>query len=119
MNEIRYDGAYMFKYSPREGTPAFRLGDDIPEETKTRRLNEIILLQQNISYEVNQSLVGKTVKVMVGGQVKNPTCITGRTDTNKTVIFSIGSFNPGDTVNVRIDRASAATLFGEAVGSFS
>lgn len=120
MNEIRYDGAYMFKYSAREGTPAFKLGDDIPEETKARRLNEIISLQQNISYEVNQSLVGKTVEVMVEGTSKKSDMqLSGRTDTNKTVIFPIGPFNPGDIVNVKINRASAATLFGEAVGSLN
>jgi tRNA-2-methylthio-N6-dimethylallyladenosine synthase len=120
MDEIRYDGAYMFKYSPREGTPAFKLGDDISDETKARRLNEIISRQQNISYEVNQSLIGKTVEVMVEGRSKKSDLqLSGRTGTNKTVIFPIGHFNPGCIVNIRIERASAATLFGEAVGGLN
>ncbi len=120
MDEIRYDGAYMFKYSPREGTPAYKLGNDIPDETKSLRLNEIIAMQQKISYEVNQSLVGKVIEVMVEGPSKKSDMqLSGRTDTNKTVIFPIGQFAAGDIAKVRIDRASAATLFGEAVNSFN
>ncbi len=119
MEEVRYDGAYMFKYSPREGTPAFRLGDDIPEGVKTRRLNEIITLQQKISHEVNQSVVGKTVEVMVdGASRKSDLQLSGRTGTNKTVVFPAGPFKPGDVVSVKIGRASSATLFGEIVEDF-
>ncbi len=118
MEEVRYDGAYMFKYSPREGTPAYRLGDDVAEEIKSRRLAEIISLQQKISGEVNQSAVGKTVEVMVdGASRKSDLQLSGRTETNKTVVFPSGAFRPGDLVKVKIDRASSATLFGEPVGS--
>lgn len=120
MEEVRYDGAYMFKYSPREGTPAYKLGDDVPREIKARRLDEIISLQQKISHEINQSLIGKIVEVMVDGRSKKSDVqLSGRTDTSKTVVFPIGAFKPGDVVNVRIDRASSATLFGEVVGSLS
>ncbi len=120
MEEVRYDGAYMFKYSPREGTPAYRLGDDVPEDVKSRRLAEIISLQQKISGEVNQSVAGKTVEVMVDGTSrKSDLQLSGRTDTNKTVVFPVGAFKPGDLVKVKIDRASSATLFGESVGGFN
>ncbi len=120
MEEVRYDGAYMFKYSPREGTPAYRLGDDVPDEVKSRRLAEIISLQQKISGEVNQSVVGKTVEVMVDGSSrKSDLQLSGRTGANKTVVFPSGSFKPGDLVKVKIGRASSATLFGEPVGGFN
>ena len=120
MEEIRYDGAYMFKYSPREGTPAYRLGDDVPEEVKARRLSEIISLQQKISGEVNQSLVGNTVDVMVDGPSKKSELqLSGRTDTNKTVVFQAGACKPGEIVSVEIKRATSATLFGEVAGSLN
>lgn len=120
MEEVRYDGAYMFKYSPREGTPAFRLGDDVPEEIKARRLSEIIALQQRISNEVNQSLVGQTMKVMVDGPSKKSELqLSGRTDTNKTVIFAAGAYKPGDIVTVKVVKATSATLFGEIEGNLN
>ncbi len=120
MEEVRYDGAYMFKYSPREGTPAYRLGDDIPEEVKARRLSEIISLQQKISGEVNESLVGNTMNVMVDGPGKKSELqMSGRTDTNKTVVFQAGQYKPGDLVLVKVERATSATLFGQVVGSLS
>ena len=120
MEEVRYDGAYMFKYSPREGTPAYRLGDDIPEEVKARRLSEIISLQQKISGEVNQSLVGNTMNVMVDGPSKKSELqMSGRTDTNKTAVFQAGQYKPGDLVSVKIERATSATLFGQVVGGLN
>ncbi len=116
MEEIRYDGAYMFKYSPREGTPAYKMGDDVPDDVKARRLSEIISLQQRVSYEINRGLVGKVFNVLVDGPSrKSEAQLSGRTDTNKTVVFSRGSSKPGDAVQVRIDRVSMATLFGEVI----
>ncbi len=116
MAEVKYDGAYMFKYSPREGTPAFNLGDDVSDKVKTDRLNEIISLQQRISFDLNQKVIGKTVDVMVDGHSKRSDAqLSGRTSSNKTVVFPAGAFRPGDIVNVRIIRASSATLFGEVV----
>jgi tRNA-2-methylthio-N6-dimethylallyladenosine synthase len=125
MEEVKYDGAYMFKYSPREGTPAYNLGNDVTDDIKSRRLSEIISLQQDISYELNKSLIGKVVEVMVEGpsrrsrvrDKKSDIQLSGRTDTNKTVVFPLGSSKPGDVVSIRIVRASAATLFGEVAGS--
>ena len=116
MEEVRYDGAYMFKYSPREGTPAYKMGYDVPEDVKTKRLSEVISLQQKISYEINESLVGRTFEVMVDGTSrKSDEQLSGRTDTNKTVVFPRGTQKPGDVVKVKIDRVSMATLFGEVV----
>jgi len=59
MQEVKYDGAYMFKYSPRGGTKSYKMGDDVPEETKAKRLQEIIDLQHKISFEKNQALLAK------------------------------------------------------------
>ena len=116
MEEVRYDGAYMFKYSPREGTPAYKMGDDVSEDVKTRRLGEIISLQQKISYEINESLIGRIFEVMVDGTSrKSDEQLSGRTDTNKTVVFPRGTQKAGDVVKVKIDRVSMATLFGEVV----
>ncbi len=120
MEDVRYDGAYMFKYSPREGTLAYKLGDDISEEVKAGRLSEIISLQQRISYEVNQTTIGKVVEVMIDGTSKKSDLqLSGRTDTNKTVVFPVGSYKSGDVVKVKIDRATSATLFGEVVTSLN
>lgn len=117
MKEIRYDGAYMFKYSPREGTKAYNMKDDVPEEIKLRRLNEIIELQQKISYEINQDLIGKEEIILVEGlSKKSDQFYSGRTDTNKVVIIpKKDNINIGDYVKVKITRATSATLFGEAI----
>ncbi|MCX7797595.1 MAG: tRNA (N6-isopentenyl adenosine(37)-C2)-methylthiotransferase MiaB [Melioribacter sp.] len=115
MKEIRYDGAYMFKYSPREGTKAYNMKDDVPEEIKIRRLNEIIELQQKISFEINQQLIGSEEVILVEGtSKKSDQFLSGRTDTNKVVIIpKKDNINIGDYVKVRIIRATSATLFGE------
>lgn len=115
MRAVRYDGAYMFKYSPREGTKAFKMDDDVSEEVKTKRLSEIIDLQQKISYELNQELIGTEETVLVeGDSKKSDKFMAGRTDSNKVVIFpKEGGMKPGDYVKVKINRATSATLFGE------
>lgn len=120
METVRYDGAYMFKYSPRENTKAWKMGDDVPEEVKAQRLEEVIQLQQQISWEINQTEIGKTFEVLVEGPSKrDPAQWQGRTDTNKVVIFPhLGtdqSYIVGDYVQVRIERATSATLFGTVV----
>jgi tRNA-2-methylthio-N6-dimethylallyladenosine synthase len=120
LRTVRYDGAYMFKYSPREGTRAWKWGDDVPEEVKLRRLNEIIALQQQISYEVNQEReIGRIHEVLVEGPSKrNPEEWQGRTDTNKVVIFPrTPECSVGALVRVRIHRATSATLFGEVLAA--
>lgn len=117
MRQVRYDGAYMFKYSPREGTKAYKMGDDVPEEVKTKRLQEIIDLQQHISYEINQNLIGKEEIVLIeGSSRKSDEFLSGRTDTNKVTIIPVQSdIKPGDYVRVKINKATSATLFGEYI----
>ncbi len=117
MRKVRYDGAYMFKYSPREGTKAYRMTDDVPEEMKTKRLQEIIDLQQQISFEINQAMIGTEEIILVEGESKKSNLfLAGRTDTNKVVVFPRhDSIKEGDYVSVRISRATSATLFGEFV----
>jgi tRNA-2-methylthio-N6-dimethylallyladenosine synthase len=119
MRNVRFDGAYMFKYSPREGTKAFKMEDDVPEEVKAKRLQEIIDLQQKISYEINQDLIGKEEIMLVEGfSKKSDQFLSGRTDTNKVVIIPIDqNIRVGDYLKVKIDRATSATLFGRTVES--
>jgi tRNA-2-methylthio-N6-dimethylallyladenosine synthase len=117
LREIEFDGAYTFKYSPRENTKAWQIGDDVPEEVKNRRLSEIIDLQRDISLQRNKTMIGDTVKVLVEGLSKksiNEFC--GRTDTNKMVIFPKNGDAIGDYIGIRIERANSATLFGTKTG---
>lgn len=117
MKKVRYDGAYMFKYSPREGTKAFKMPDDVPEEVKGARLQEIIDLQQTISYEINQSLIGTEEKILIEGNSKrSDEFLSGRTDTNKVVIVPKNeSLKEGDYVKAIITKATSGTLFGNLV----
>ena len=114
MREVKYDGAYMFKYSPREGTKAYRMKDDITEEVKSKRLHEIINIQQQISYQINQVLIGMDEIVLVeGSSRKSNKFFAGRTDTNKVVIFPVNDdIKVGSYVKVKINKATHATLFG-------
>jgi tRNA-2-methylthio-N6-dimethylallyladenosine synthase len=116
MKEVQYDGAYMFKYSAREKTRSFLMGDNVDDETKTRRLQEIIELQRKISHSINSQLAGKTFKILVESESKkSKDMLMGRTDGNKTVIVPKNGTGIGDMINVRITHANAATLFGECV----
>lgn len=117
MEECAYDSAFMFKYSERPGTYASKhLPDDIPEEVKIRRLNEIIALQNRLSAESNARCVGKTYEVLVEGVSKRSRDqLFGRTEQNRVVVFDRGNHHIGDFVNVRITGSSSATLKGEAV----
>ncbi len=118
LKRVEYDGAYMFKYSPREGTKAYKMEDDVPNEIKTRRLNEIIALQQSISLKKNQALIGTEDVVLVEGfSKKSENYLAGKTDANKVVVFPKSEgVVPGDYVNVKITGATSATLFGEFLG---
>ena len=115
MRLCAFDSAFMFKYSERPGTYASRhLPDDVPEETKLRRLNEIIALQNELSAESNRRAVGKTYQVLVEGFSKRSRDqLCGRTEQNKMVVFDKGNHHIGDFVNVRITGSSSATLLGE------
>ena len=112
-----YDSAFMFKYSERPGTYASKhLPDDVPEEVKIRRLNEIIELQNQLSAESNAKDVGKIFEVMVEGVSKrSKEQLFGRTQQNKVVIFNRGNHKIGDFVNVKILSSSSATLIGEEI----
>ena len=112
-----YDSAFMFKYSERPGTYASKhLADDVPEEVKVRRLNEIIALQNRLSAESNQRCIGKTFEVLVEGVSKRSRDqLFGRTEQNSVVVFDRSTYRVGDFVNVRITEASSATLKGELI----
>ena len=113
IQSIGYDGAFTFKYSPREHTKAWEMNDDVPDEVKAERLNEIIELQQNISFKKNQMLVGSTVEILVEREsAKSRDEWMGRTDTNKVTVFSKDNSRIGDLVKITIDRCNSATLFG-------
>ncbi|MDR1199649.1 MAG: tRNA (N6-isopentenyl adenosine(37)-C2)-methylthiotransferase MiaB [Prevotellaceae bacterium] len=117
MNEVGYDFAYMFKYSERPNTKASRqLKDDIADEIKTKRLNEIIKLQNRLSLESNRRDIGKIFDVLIDGFSKRSTeDFSGRTSQNKTVVFPKENYNIGDLANVRITGCTSATLIGEIV----
>ncbi|WP_321478799.1 tRNA (N6-isopentenyl adenosine(37)-C2)-methylthiotransferase MiaB [uncultured Bacteroides sp.] len=117
MEECAYDAAFMFKYSERPGTYASKhLVDDVPEEVKVARLNEIIALQNRLSYESNKRCIGGIYEVLVEGFSKRSRDqLVGRTEQNKVVVFDKGLHKIGDFVNVKITEASSATLKGEAV----
>lgn len=115
MREVGFDAAFMFKYSERPGTFAAKnLPDNISEEEKVRRLNEIIALQMELSHESNKRDVGKTFEVLVEGYSKRSRDhFCGRTSQNKMVVFPKAGRKIGDFVHVTITKATAATLLGE------
>ena len=117
LREVKYDGAYMFKYSAREGTKAYNMQDDVSDEIKTKRLQEIIELQQQISFKINQGLIGKEEIILVEGfSRKSDKFLSGRTDTNKVVIIPFDEIiKQGDYAKIKINRATHATLFGELI----
>ena len=117
MREVGYDSAFMFKYSERPGTYASKhLPDDIAEEEKIRRLNEMIQLQTELSAAANKRDEGKTFDVLVEGFSKRSReQLCGRTSQNKMVVFDKGNHHVGDIVKVRITGSTSATLFGEEV----
>ena len=117
MRECGYDSAFMFKYSERPGTFASRhYADDVSEETKIRRLEELIALQNALSAESNRQCVGREYEILVEGVSKRSReQLFGRTEQNKVVVFDRGNHRPGEYVRVRITDASSATLQGEEV----
>ena len=117
MREVGYDFAYMFKYSERPGTYAQRhLPDDVPEEVKSRRLQEIIALQNELGLASYRRDVGREFEVLVEGESKRDAQqLSGRTSQNKVVVFDRGSHRIGEYVRVRITGCTAATLFGQAI----
>ncbi len=141
--QVRWDAAFMFTYSPRRGTRAADMEDQIPEPVKTERLHRLIELQDSISQKLNNNYLGQTVEVMVeragnnpssngaspeepganapmpsaglGVLVHEPAKVQSRTRTHKVVIFDGHDFRPGDFVDIHITEARPSTLFGHAV----
>lgn len=116
MREAAYDSAFMFKYSERHGTYASKhLPDDVPEEVKLRRLNEMIHLQTELSAEANRRDEGREFDVLVEGFSKRSReQLCGRTEQNKMVVFYKGRHHIGETVRVRVTGSTSATLLGTA-----
>jgi tRNA-2-methylthio-N6-dimethylallyladenosine synthase len=117
MRFVGYDSAYMFKYSQRPGTlAAKKYEDDISEQEKIRRLEEIIALQRELSMKSNEKDVGKAFEVLVEGESKrDDTKIFGRNSQNKVIIFDKANHKIGEYVNVKVNKCTSATLFGEEI----
>ena len=121
MREVEYDLAYMFAYSERERTLAYRkFEDDIPEEVKKRRLSEIISQQMSIQHRRNNDEIGQRHVVLVEGTSKrSEQQLSGRTDTNKIAVFDRKEFEKGDYVEVEITGATSATLIAKPIAKTS
>jgi tRNA-2-methylthio-N6-dimethylallyladenosine synthase len=119
MREVRFDDAYLYKYSPREGTPATRLPADqfIDEAVAQERLERIIELQRGIQAEINRAEVGRTVEVLVEREARSEGDMLGRTDGNKMVAFPGDDSLVGQFVRVRLVSTTGATFRGERVGA--
>ncbi len=116
VRDIQYDSAFMFRYSVRSGTTAAGFDDDVSEHEKIRRLNELIALQQQVSFERNQREVGEIrYSVVEGPSRRSEQFARARTEGNKTVIFEMDRIDEGTVVPVRITSADAFTLHGEPV----
>jgi len=117
MELVKFDSAFMFKYSERPGTySAKHIKDDVPEEVKSDRLTRIIELQNRISLEGNKRDIGKTFEVLVEGtSKKSKEELVGRTSQNKVVVFPALNYKKGDLVEVRIERCTQTVLIGKAV----
>jgi len=119
MDYVQYDFAYMFTYSERPGTlAAKKYSDDIPEDIKKRRFNEIMTKQQEWSYDRLRQQVGKIHRVLIEGfSKKSNNDFSGRNDQNTTVVFPVERrFKPGDYVNVIVEKCTPATLIGSVIG---
>ena len=117
MRECKFDSAFMFKYSERPGTFASRhFPDDITDEVKVRRLNELIALQNELSAESNRRCEGREFEILVEGRSKrSANQLYGRTEQNRVVVFDRGRHHPGEFLRVRITGSTSATLMGEVV----
>ena len=117
MEECAYDSAFMFKYSERPGTYASKhLADDVPEEVKIRRLNELIALQNNLSAQSNQRSICQEYEILIEGVSKRSRDqLFGRTGQNKVVVIDRENWKIGDKVRVRITDSSSATLKGISI----
>ena len=116
LREMRYDSAYTFLYSKRSGTPAAAMIDQVPDAVKHARLHRLMQEQNAISREINEALMGAELEVMVEGASKNDAAVwSGRTRTNKIVLFPHGAERAGDFVQVRVTQPQTWVLKGEVV----
>ncbi|MDD5361853.1 MAG: tRNA (N6-isopentenyl adenosine(37)-C2)-methylthiotransferase MiaB [Ignavibacteria bacterium] len=114
MEKAEYDYAYTFAYSPRENTKSYKMIDDVPQDVKMRRLDEIIQLQRKLSLKMNKKLVGKTNEILIESlSKKSGDFFMGRTDCNKSVIVPRKKYMIGDKIKVKIIKSNSATLFAE------
>jgi tRNA-2-methylthio-N6-dimethylallyladenosine synthase len=115
MERVGYDSAFLFKYSAREGTRAYKWTDDVPEDEKARRLERLIALQERTSAERNRAQVGRDVEVLVEGPAKRPEgWVVGKSRDFRTVVLP-GPAAPGDLVSVRVESATSHTLTGRSL----
>jgi tRNA-2-methylthio-N6-dimethylallyladenosine synthase len=113
MARVGYDSAFLFKYSPREGTRAFKWDDDVPDAVKATRLERLIALQERVSTERNGAFIGRDVDVLVEGRAKRPAgWVTGKTPCFRTVVLP-GPAEPGSVARVRVVSATSHTLIAE------
>lgn len=116
LKNIKYDMIYSFIYSPRKGTPAAEMEQQIPQKIKSERFDRLLAVQNDISYEINQRLVGKTLKVLCDGPSKNnKDVICGRTEGNKIVLFNGDANDTGKYLNIKINKADTFALYGEII----
>lgn len=113
IREMEFDAAYTFIYSPRSGTPAAEMENQVPEDIKHERLHKLMDVQNEISLAINKKLVGKTMEVLVEGESRNENMWTGRTRTNKIVLWEHGSEKIGDMAKVEIKKAQTWLLKGK------
>ncbi len=114
MRECRFQQCFVFKYSPRPGTPSTRLDDDVPDAIKRERNNRLLDIQMKIQKEDNAALAGAQVKVLAEGPSKRDrTRWTGRTPENRIAVFAPNGAAPGEIIQLRVERTNALTLFCE------
>jgi tRNA-2-methylthio-N6-dimethylallyladenosine synthase len=116
LRRVKFDMLFSFIYSPRPGTPAADMEDQVPDKVKNERFDRLLALQNEIALEKNQTMVGSTVRVLCDGVSKNNADVySGRTDGNKIVFFPGREEDTGRFVDVRVDRAEAFALYGEKI----
>jgi tRNA-2-methylthio-N6-dimethylallyladenosine synthase len=116
LRKVRYDMIYSFIYSPRKGTPAAEMENQIPPAIQSERFSRLLALQNDIAYEINQKHLGETIRVLCDGPSKNnPDMLCGRTEGNKIVLFEGSADNTGKYVSIKINKCETFALVGEIV----
>lgn len=116
LNRVRYDMIYSFIYSPRKGTPAAEMPDQVPQDVQSERFRRLLDLQNEIAYEINQKYLGHTIRVLCDGQSKNNSnVLCGRTEGNKIVLFDGSPDYTGKYLNIKITKCETFALIGEIV----